>query len=288
MNVIELTNFKKYYGINRGVEDASFSIAPSEIFGFIGPNGAGKSTIIRVIMGLIQKTSGEVQVFGRKPSYQANAEIGYMPSEIFMYNELMVKDQLKYLANLHQCGNNRWQELAVYFDLDLNRRIRELSFGNKKKLGIIAALMHQPKLIILDEPTSGLDPLIQKKFFELLEEERQRGATILLSSHVLNDIEKVCDRVCLIKDGKVLFTEGLMDLKQARHKRVVISPIIQIDHPQLAFLKTNHEEITYSFSGDINELIKVLANYHLVKLHIDDLQLEEIFLHYYQKEVTHD
>ncbi|MGD9605368.1 MAG: ABC transporter ATP-binding protein [Bacilli bacterium] len=288
MNVIELTDLKKYYGKNRGVEDASFSLAPKEILGFIGPNGAGKSTVIRVIMGLIQKTSGDVKVFGQDPSPNVNAKIGYMPSEIFMYNELSVGQQLSYLGKLHQCSSQKWEELAQYFDLDLNRRIRELSFGNKKKLGIIAALMHEPDLIILDEPTSGLDPLIQKKFFELLEQERNRGASILLSSHVLNDIEKICDRVCLIKDGKVLFTEGLMDLKKTRHKRVVISPIIQLDIPNLSYLKTNHEEITYSFSGDINLLIKALSSYELTKLHIDDLQLEEIFLHYYQKEVSHD
>lgn len=288
MKVIEINHLKKYYGVNRGVEDASFSLEPKEILGFIGPNGAGKSTVIRIIMGLIKKTSGSVLVFGEEPSYKMNEKIGYMPSEVFMYQELTVKDQLEYLATLHQCEKSRVVALCEYFDLDMQRKIKELSFGNRKKLGIISALMHEPEFIILDEPTSGLDPLIQKRFFALLEKERNRGASILLSSHVLNDIEKICDRVCLIKEGRVLFTEGLTNLKKTSHKRIIINPVIPLNSPGLMKLKENHDEVLYSFSGDINELIKELSQYHLNKLHIDDLQLEEIFLHYYQKENAND
>jgi ABC-2 type transport system ATP-binding protein len=144
--------------------------------------------------------------------------------------------------------------------------------------------MHSPELIILDEPTSGLDPLIQKKFFELLEEEKKRGASILLSSHVLNDVEKICDRVCLIKDGVVLFTQGVSELKQAQHEKVTIAPVLEINLPDLTFLSKTDEEISYLFKGDMNALISELTKYPLTKLHINEMEFEEIFMHYYQKE----
>jgi len=281
---LEIKDLKKYYGLNRGVENAGFAISSGEILGFVGPNGAGKSTVIRLIMGLIRKNSGEIRVFGEKPSSAVNRRIGYLPGEVFMFPELRVEEQLRYFSDIRKCGEQRWRELAEYFDLDLNRRVGELSFGNKKKIGIVAALMHSPELIILDEPTSGLDPLIQKKFFELLEAEKQHGASILLSSHVLNDVEKICDRVCLIKNGEVLFTQGISELKEAQHLKVTMAPVLQIDLPDLVFLSKSQEEISYLFKGDVNVLILELSKYQLTKLHINEMEFEEIFMHYYQKE----
>jgi ABC-2 type transport system ATP-binding protein len=281
---LEIKDLKKYYGLNRGVENAGFAISSGEILGFVGPNGAGKSTVIRLIMGLIRKNSGEIQIFGEKPSSTVNRRIGYLPGEVFMFPELRVEEQLRYFSEIRKCGETRWRELAEYFDLDLNRRVGELSFGNKKKIGIVAALMHSPELIILDEPTSGLDPLIQKKFFELLEEEKKHGASILLSSHVLNDVEKICDRVCLIKNGEVLFSQGISELKEAQRLKVTMAPVLQIDLPDLVFLSQTEEEISYLFKGDVNALILELSKYQLTKLHINEMEFEEIFMHYYQKE----
>jgi len=289
MNTIQIENLKKYYGKSRGVENVSFELNKGEILGFIGPNGAGKSTVIRVLMGLINKTSGDVQVLGLAPSKDTNKEIGYLPSEVFLYSELMVLDQLKYIAKIRECDEMRITELAEELDLDLTRKIRELSFGNKKKVGIIAALMHSPKLIILDEPTSGLDPLIQQKFFDLLKDEKKKGASILLSSHVLNEVEKICDKICLIKEGEIVFSDTLSNLKKNQFKKVYISPIIDdLELEGLDYLSRENNQIVYSYKGDINSLVEALSYFRLSSLKIIDLNLEEIFMHYYQKEAKND
>jgi len=289
MNTIQIENLKKYYGKSRGVENVSFELNKGEILGFIGPNGAGKSTVIRVLMGLINKTSGDVQVLGLAPSKDTNKEIGYLPSEVFLYSELMVLDQLKYIAKIRECDEMRITELAEELDLDLTRKIRELSFGNKKKVGIIAALMHSPKLIILDEPTSGLDPLIQQKFFDLLKDEKKKGASILLSSHVLNEVEKICDKICLIKEGEIVFSDTLSNLKKNQFKKVYISPIIDdLKLEGLDYLSRENNQIVYSYKGDINSLVEALSYFRLSSLKIIDLNLEEIFMHYYQKEAKND
>ncbi|MDD3999918.1 MAG: ABC transporter ATP-binding protein [Bacilli bacterium] len=287
--VIEITNLKKYYGQACGVENVSFNLYQGEILGFIGPNGAGKSTVIRTIMGLIQKTAGDIKIFGQKPSPKINAQIGYLPSEVFLYPELTVFRQLEYFSLVRKISLERGLELAERLDLDLNRKIRELSFGNRKKVGIISALLHSPKLIILDEPTTGLDPLIQQEFFYILEEERTQGATILLSSHVLSEVQKICNRVVLIKDGVILFTDYLESLKRNEYKKIYVSPDLKGNELEgLNYLGRSNNQVIYSFRGDINQLIKQLSYYRLQSLKIDDLSLEEIFMHYYQKEKKHD
>ena len=286
MNVIEINHLKKYYGTSRGVERATFNVKKGEIHGFIGPNGAGKSTVIRVIMGLLHKTSGSIKILGNCPSSEMNQKIGYLPSEVYMFSELNVLEQLKYFARVRGVSEERIYELAETLDLDLKRKIKDLSFGNKKKVGIVASLLHSPEILILDEPTSGLDPLIQQKFFSLLLQEKQKGCSILLSSHVLNEVEKICDVVSLIKEGEVLFTDSISNLKKSTFKKVIISPVINLTMNDLNVISSVNQEITYSYNGNINDLVKELSKFNIDKLNIVDLDLEEIFMHYYQKENT--
>jgi ABC-2 type transport system ATP-binding protein len=207
VNVIEINNLTKTYGKSRGISDISFHVEQGEIFGFIGPNGAGKSTTIRTLLSLIYPTSGSATIFGKdciKFAPEIKKEIGYLPSEVFYYDNMKVKDLLKYSASFYKKDcSRRMKELAEIMDLDLNKKIDDLSLGNKKKVGIVQGLLHEPKLIILDEPTSGLDPLMQQKFFELLEEENRKGATILFSSHILSEVQRLCNRVAIIKEGKI-------------------------------------------------------------------------------------
>lgn len=190
--VIALNKLTKSYGKHRGIEEISFSVERGEIFGFIGPNGAGKSTTIRTLMGLLKPTGGTASVFGLDCGRQASEiakDVGYLPSENCYYNNMKVKEMLLYTAELYGvAGHNRMEALAERLNLDLSRRIGDLSLGNKKKVGIVSALLPSPKLLIMDEPTSGLDPLIQQIFYDLLKEENEHGTTIFLSSHVLSEV----------------------------------------------------------------------------------------------------
>lgn len=289
MNVIEIKELKKYYGNSRGVENASFSLQEGEILGFVGPNGAGKSTVIRVLMGLIKKTAGDVKIFEKEINTDLNSEIGYLPSEVFLYSELTVKKQLEYFALIRGIGHDKMNYLAEVLDLDLDRKIRDLSFGNRKKVGIVAALMHNPKIIILDEPTTGLDPLIQKKFLGLLVEAKSNGSSIIFSSHILNEVEKVCDRVALIKEGVVLFTTPIKELKLSNYRKVIISPTgLDLTIEGLNFIEHGDHEDIYAYRGDINILISELVKHKLESLVINELNLEEIFMHYYQKGDAND
>jgi ABC-2 type transport system ATP-binding protein len=202
MAIIEIKNLKKYYGRSRGIEDVSFTVEEGEIFGFIGPNGAGKSTTIRTLLALIFPTSGSATIFGKdciRYAKEIAMDVGYLPSEVFYYDNMRVIDLLKYSASFYgkDCGK-RIKELAGALGLDLRKKIDDLSFGNKKKVGIVQGLIHEPKLIILDEPSIGLDPLMQRTFFDLLGEENKKGATILFSSHILSEVQKLCGRVAII------------------------------------------------------------------------------------------
>ncbi|WP_291634406.1 ABC transporter ATP-binding protein, partial [Clostridium sp.] len=226
MNVIEIKNLTKSYGKARGIIDVSFNVGQGEIFGFIGPNGAGKSTLIRTLLSLIYPTSGSATIFGKdcvEFGPEIKKEIGYLPSEVFYYDNMKVIDLLKYSASFYKKDcSTRIVELAEIMDLDLNKKIDDLSFGNKKKVGIVQGLLHSPKLIILDEPTSGLDPLMQQKFFELLEDENKKGATILFSSHILGEVQRLCNRVAIIKEGKIIKVEKISTLQENNHKKFKI------------------------------------------------------------------
>jgi len=221
-NIIEIRNLTKYYGKSKGIKDVSFSVKEGEIFGFIGPNGAGKSTTIRTILSLIYPTSGSATIFGKdciKYGHEIRKMIGYLPSEVFYYDDMKVIDLLKYSASFYgKCDIDKINYLANVMDLDLKRKIDDLSYGNKKKVGIVQGLLHSPKLIILDEPTSGLDPLMQQRFFDLIREENKKGVTILFSSHILSEVQKLCSRVGIIKDGEMVAVEDIETMRNTTYK----------------------------------------------------------------------
>lgn len=223
MVAISIKDFQKYYGEKVGVEKADFEIDEGEVFGFIGPNGAGKSTTIRAILGLLKPTKGNIKVFDvdcSKSGELARLNIGYMPSEISLYGGMTGRQLLKFTCDLYKTNYEKIDVLAKTFDIEIDRKIKELSFGNKKKLMIASALVTNPKLIILDEPTTGLDPVMQKTFFDQIRLEQERGATILMSSHVLSDVQKICDRVGIMKNGKLLAIEKISEFKNKYLKTV--------------------------------------------------------------------
>jgi ABC-2 type transport system ATP-binding protein len=293
VKVIELKNLTKTYGKSRGIVDVSFDVEEGEIFGFIGPNGAGKSTTIRTMLSLIYPTSGTATIFGKdavKFSPEIKKEIGYLPSEVFYYDNMRVIDLLNYSASFYKKDcSKRIKELAEIMNLDLKKKIDDLSFGNKKKVGIVQGLLHEPKLIILDEPTSGLDPLMQQKFFDLLKEENKKGATILFSSHILSEVQKLCDRVAIIKEGKIIQVEKISTLKENNYKKIKVDMKTPIDGryfdiPGVTNLEVKEDVISFIFRGNINLIMKKLAQIELDNVWIEEPDLEEIFMHYYEKE----
>lgn len=293
MNVIEIKNLTKYYGKSRGIIDVSFNVEEGDIFGFIGPNGAGKSTTIRTLMSLIYPTSGSATIFGKdciKYAPEIAKEVGYLPSEVFYYDKMKVIDLLKYTESFYKKDcSKRIKELAEIMDLDLKKRIDDLSFGNKKKVGIVQGLLHEPKLIILDEPTSGLDPLMQQKFFDLLLEENKKGATILLSSHVLSEVQRLCSRVAIIKEGKIIKLEKMSDLTENNYKkfRIETKEEIRKDYFELSGinnLEIDGKKVSFLFKGNINHIMKKISDMEILNIWIEEPSLEEIFMHYYEKE----
>ncbi len=292
MNVIEIENLTKNYGKSRGIIDVNLTIEQGQVFGFIGPNGAGKSTTIRTLLGLIHPTSGSAKIFGKScfDSPEVRQEVGYLPSEVFYYDNMKVMDLLKYSASFYKKDcTKRINELAEIMDLDLNKKIDDLSFGNKKKVGIVQGLLHEPKLIILDEPTSGLDPLMQQKFFDLIAAENKKGATVFFSSHILGEVQKMCSRVAFIKDGKIIKLEKMSALQENSYKRIKLETksamtkdALNIDGISKLELKGNSADFIYK--GNINSIIKKISEFELTNLTIDEPDLEEIFTHYYAKE----
>lgn len=224
MDVIQLLGLTKYYGKARGIIDMNLTVKEGEFFGFIGPNGAGKSTTIRTLLGMISPTSGQARIFGSDISRYKNkilADVGYLPSEAVFYGGMKVKEILKLSADLRKkdCSEEA-KRICGRLQLDVSRKVEELSFGNRKKVAIAAALQHNPRLLILDEPTSGLDPLMQREFFKILRERNEQGASIFLSSHVLSEIQRNCKRAAIIREGRVIACDSVEGLSQTNTKRV--------------------------------------------------------------------
>lgn len=290
MNIIEINELTKYYGKNKGIENVSLSVKEGEIFGFIGPNGAGKSTTIRLLLSLIYPTSGTATIFGKdciKFGHEIRNDIGYLPSEVFYYDKMKVKDLLNYSASFFKGDHSkRMKELADIMELDLNRKIDELSYGNKKKVGIVQGLLHRPKLIMLDEPTSGLDPLMQNKFFNLILQENMNGATVFFSSHILAEVQKLCNRVAIIRDGGIVKIEDIATLRKNTYKKVYVrtekSAVDPAKFPGVSNVEIIDGEIRFLYKGDINELLSLVAKDKVIDLNIFEPDLEEIFMHYYQ------
>lgn len=289
MNAVETKNLTKYYGKNKGIENVTFSIGEGEIFGFIGPNGAGKSTTIRTLLSLIHKTGGEASIFGldcEKDNKQILQQIGYLPSEVFYYDKMRAIDLLNYSASFYKKDcSKRIHELATVLELDLNKKIEDMSLGNKKKVGIVQGLAHSPRLIILDEPTSGLDPLMQKTFFELIRKENENGSTVLFSSHILSEVQRLCDRVAIIKDGGIVAVQDMSELRNSACKKVSVTlsggELDMTLLPEAANLVRSENEYSFLYRGDCVKLLGVLAQNSVTNVDIGEPTLEEIFLHYY-------
>ena len=287
--IIEIQNLTKYYGKIKGVEDLSLKLYEGEIFGFIGPNGAGKSTTIRSIMNLINKTSGKVFIEGKefdKDDKKIKEKIGYLPSEIYLYDDLTVKEMLDYHESFYKKDIHKKRiELVTRFKLDETKKIEDLSLGNLKKLGIILAFVHDPKILILDEPTSGLDPIMQNVFYDLLKEEKANGKTIFYSTHILSEVSKICDRVGIIKDGKLIKVESMEDLTKKNLTFVTLtSDQLEKIKKDLTVNIISENKNTIKFRNNLtsNELIKKISKYNIDKILIEEFTLEEMFLHYYK------
>jgi len=290
MSVIEVNNLTKYYGKSRGIIDVSFNEEEGEIFGFIGPNGAGKSTTIRLLLSLIHPTSGSAKVFGKDVTTRGpeiRRDIGYLPSEVFYYEGMKVNDLLKYSASFydHDC-TQRIRELSELMELEMNRRISDLSYGNKKKVGIVQGLLHSPKLLFLDEPTAGLDPLMQRKFFDLIRKENARGVTVFFSSHILGEVQRLCNRVGIIREGKIVEISDIRSLQQNNYKKVrVTAEGLKPADFKLAGVtnvQSDNGTISFFFKGDINGVLKKIGAQRVEDVTIEEPTLEEIFMHYYE------
>lgn len=287
--ILEIKNLTKYYGKVLGVKDLTISLEEGEIFGFIGPNGAGKSTTIRSCLNLINKTSGTVLFEGKelkKDDVHLKELIGYLPSEINLYEDLTVKQMLDYHESFYKKNiHKRRCELVKRLKLDESKKVEDLSLGNLKKLGIILAFMHEPKLLILDEATSGLDPIMQEVFYELLMEEKKKGTTIFYSTHILSEVSKICDRVGIIKDGTLLKVENTKDIKNNDLTFVTIkSDDVKKIEKDLNINVNYVDKTTIKFKNQMlpDELMKKLLKYKIDKLLIEEASLEDIFLHYYK------
>jgi ABC-2 type transport system ATP-binding protein len=290
MSAIEVKYLTKYYGKTRGIDDISFKVEEGEIYGFIGPNGAGKSTTIRLLLSLIHPTSGSATLFGKdcfKYGPELRRDIGYLPSEVFYYDRMKVIDLLKYSASFYpQDSTQRMHELAELMELELNRRIEDLSYGNRKKVGIVQGLQHRPKLLFLDEPTAGLDPLMQRKFFQLIKEENQRGVTVFFSSHILGEVQRMCSRVAIIKEGQIIEIADIRTLQQNNYKKINIEAkdldASYFDIPGVTNLEHHNGAIRFFYKGDINAVLHKIGETAVSDVTIEEPTLEEIFMHYYE------
>ena len=291
MSIINLTDLTKMYGTSRGITDVNLQVVEGEIFGFIGPNGAGKSTTIRTMLNFIHPTKGEARIFGLNcfsESEKIKQSVGYLPSEVHYYDDMKIRDLLKYSSGFYKKDcSKRIKELCEALELNTDKKLEELSFGNKKKVGIVQALLHEPKLLILDEPTSGLDPLMQNRFFEILKEENKKGATLFFSSHILTEVQRMCDRVAIIKDGQILKVESIDNLRASNYKKVKI----EFDKPDneafrgfpgVVNLISYENNVEFLYSGLIDNIVKKLYEYTVINLGIEEPQLEEVFMHYYK------
>jgi beta-exotoxin I transport system ATP-binding protein len=293
-DAITLERLTKFYGRARGVTDLSFSVAPGEVFGYLGPNGAGKTTTIRTLLDFIRPTAGTATVLGldsRRDSIEIHRRTGYLPGERALYDRLTGAEYLRYLGELR--GGVDWSavtDLAERLDCDLSAKIRSLSHGNRQKVTLIQALMHRPELLVLDEPTQGLDPLVQQAFHEIVEEVRREGRTFFLSSHVMPEVERLCDRVGIIREGRLVAVEDVGDLR-ARQVRTLDIHFAMPPRPDLFEGLPGVSDVTISgdaarvtVSGSIDHIIKAAARFEVVDLQSHEPTLEDIFLTYYGQE----
>ena len=289
MNAIEIKNLTKYYGKNVGIQNLSLNVSEGDFFGFIGPNGAGKSTTIRTLLGLIKKSDGSAKILGldiEEDKTEILKNVGYLPSDTAFYTGMKVKEILKLSSDLRKVDCSKEAEiLCERLSLDMNKKIETLSLGNRKKVGIVCALQHNPKLYILDEATSGLDPLMQNEFFKILEERNQQGATVFLSTHILSEVSRYCKTAAIIRDGKLITCDSVSNLSHSEVKRVNLKGTFDV--PKNEFVrdvKTLNDGISFLYSGKSENLIKYLSQLSFSDVTILNPDLDEVFMHYYEKE----
>ena len=286
MRAIETHALTKRYGAARGIDGVTLAVEQGAFYGFIGPNGAGKSTTIRTLLGLLRPTSGSAKVLGMDVSTRREkllARVGYLPSESAFYPGMRVRDVLRLSAGLREMDcRAEAASLCQVLQLDEGRKVNELSFGNRKKVGIVCAMQHRPELLILDEPTSGLDPLMQRAFFELLESRHREGATIFLSSHVLSEIQRHCQRAAIIREGRIIAEGTVEELSRSSARRIVLRGEAEVSSLSgLRDMKQEGDSLSFLYSGSMDDLLRVLSRGHVAELSISEPDLEEIFLHYY-------
>ena len=289
MEIIKTTKLTKYYGKARGIIDLDLTTTQGEFFGFIGPNGAGKSTTIRTLLGLIAPTSGSAMIFGKDVTKEKESilqDIGYLPSEALFYQGMKVKDLLKLSADLRKKDCTAESKLlCARLQLDAARKIDDLSFGNRKKVAIVCALQHRPKLLVLDEPTGGLDPLMQKEFFDILRERNKEGTTIFISSHVLSEIQRNCTRAAIIRDGRIIACNSVDVLSKTSAKRITVHGKINLDRLNgVRDRNDTGDSVNFLYSGDMDSLLRTLSSGQVNDLTITEPNLEEVFLHYYEND----
>ena len=289
--VIEAASLTKRYGSSRGVDELTFEVSVGEVFGFLGPNGAGKTTTIRTMLDFIRPTSGTVRVLGLDPRLDGvavRARVGYLPGELALYERLTGERYLRMFASLRE--GVEWAFAASLADrlaLDLSRRIEDLSHGNKQKVGLVQAFMHRPDLLILDEPTQGLDPLVQQTFYLMLEQERSRGATVFLSSHVMPEVERMCDRVAIIREGRLVAVEDIGELKARATRRLELhlaepAPVEGFAHlPSVRTVEAHGDTLTLTVEGPLDAVIKQAARHIVVNLQTHEPSLEDLFFTYF-------
>jgi len=291
MYAIETIGLTKYYGKVSGIIDLSIQIKEGEIFGFIGPNGSGKTTTIRLLLSLLFPTSGTGKIFDYdivEDSPKIKKIVGFVPSEVHYYENMTVKELLEYSARFYGISlNKHFNRLVDALDLDLTRKIDDLSMGNKKKVAVIQSLIHKPQLLILDEPTTGLDPLMQNRFFEILKEVNEKSTTIFFSSHVLSEVEKLCHRVAIIKDGRIINVDDIRSLKEKLLSRVTFrlkgeAEDIPLRTPGIISIEKHKNEFSFLYQGEIGVLLKDLSQLPIENITIEEPDLEEVFMHYYQ------
>jgi ABC-2 type transport system ATP-binding protein len=294
MQVIEARRLTKRYGRARGVEDLTFEVGPGEAFGFLGPNGAGKTTTIRTLLDFIRPTSGWVRVFGldpRREGVRVHRRVGYLPGELAFYERMTGEEVLRSFAELRGGAavvSARASQLADRLGVDLSRRIHELSHGNKQKIGLVQAFMHDPDLLILDEPTQGLDPLVQQTFHAMVEEERTRGAAIFLSSHVMPEVERLCDRVGIIREGRLATVADIGELKAKALRRIEFhfdEPVpasVFEGLPGVKDVTAHGDSVLLSVEGAVDLVVKEAARHRVLSLETREPSLEEAFLAFYE------
>ncbi len=294
MGVIEAERLTKTYGPHRGIEDVTLTVEQGEAFGFLGPNGAGKTTTIRTLLDLLHPTSGSARIFGldsRRESVAIRARLGNLPGDFGYGKEASGREALSLLSRVRGIvDSGRAEELAARFRADLERPLGQLSRGNRQKVGLILALFHRPDLLILDEPTSGLDPLMQEEFLSLIREERERGCAVFISSHELDEVERVCDRVGIIREGKLIAVERVADLLGRTQRRASVEFAEPIDPdelraiPGVSDVESRDGRIAFHVAGDLDAVVKAISRHTVADLEVAHPTLEEVFLTYYEEE----